>query len=441
MVISYTFHISSKGNAISTKVQVARVEKHNTRAYGSSTYDRSKVIVLRGSGKATLDEIKRIYHEEFDEAIDRFNEKMIEAGTPERQRYISRDSAGHLMKDKDGRYVRTKDPDPYFNEVSSRSQTQIAIEIIVELGDRDFWSDKSEEQKRVMERIFDEQIRELMKLVPELRIASAEVHFDEISPHMHTVVVPVASGYKIGLEKRVSKTRVFTKERLSFLQDRMREAAEREMKKYPETFRDVQIKEKKEGRNVDLPKKLLAPFYALQKEIERLKTEIHELKKEKAEIKKSCDEREKKIEQRERTLDERKVYIEKKEAEIGGREKSVEKREAAVRRDWGELEDYRREVQEASRKMLEEIKRKRRKVTARMLSFIKGKERSVIERFIEKEEKIEAELVRTAAYYDRCSAPFDTEAQTDRIVVEVMTETEVPEKEREDAEVVQEHEL
>ena len=235
MKISYSFHISSKGSAISTKVQVARVEKHNVRAYGSSTYDRSKVVVLRGSGKATLDEIKAIYHDEFDEAIDRFNEKMIEAGTPERQRYIRRDGAGHLMKDKDGRYVRTKDPDPYFNEISARSQTQIAIEIVIEVGDQDFWSDKSEEQKKVMEKIFEEQLRELEVLVPELRIVSAEIHFDEKSPHLHIVAVPVASGYRIGLEKRVSKTRVFTKERLSFLQDQMREAAEREMKKYPET--------------------------------------------------------------------------------------------------------------------------------------------------------------------------------------------------------------
>ncbi len=57
-------------------------------------------------------------------------------------------------------------------------------------------------------------------------VANAVVHMDEDSPHMHVVGVPVATGYKKGLSKQVSKRKVFTKEVLSeVLQDELRAVA------------------------------------------------------------------------------------------------------------------------------------------------------------------------------------------------------------------------
>ncbi len=63
----------------------------------------------------------------------------------------------------------------------------------------------------------------LQKLLPEFKIANAVIHFDEASPHMHVVGVPVWEGAKRGLSKKVSKRNVFTPQTLSvILQDKLR---------------------------------------------------------------------------------------------------------------------------------------------------------------------------------------------------------------------------
>lgn len=92
-------------------------------------------------------------------------------------------------------------------------------------------------------------LAELQYLLPQFVVANAVVHMDEDSPHMHVVGVPVATGYKKGLSKQVSKRKVFTKEVLSeVLQDELRAVAN---KKVRIAF-DEQIREKSKGRNHDL---------------------------------------------------------------------------------------------------------------------------------------------------------------------------------------------
>lgn len=54
-----------------------------------------------------------------------------------------------------------------------------------------------------------------MELMPSFVVANAVVHYDEASPHMHVVGVPVERGFKRGLETKVSKRSVFTQKTLS----------------------------------------------------------------------------------------------------------------------------------------------------------------------------------------------------------------------------------
>jgi hypothetical protein len=103
----------------------------------------------------------------------------------------------------------------------------------------------------------------LQELIPEFKVANAVIHFDEESPHMHVVGVPVHDGYKNGLFKRVSKRNVFTQEVLSgILQDKLRTEVE-------QCFR-FNVKEgfaeKKNGRNQDLT----VLEYKVAKESEKL---------------------------------------------------------------------------------------------------------------------------------------------------------------------------
>ena len=124
----------------------------------------------------------------------------------------------------------------------------MAVEIIIQIGDREFWK-QFDDMKSYMKLSYQIILDELRKRLPQFVVANAVVHLDEDSPHMHIVGVPVADGYKKGLCKQVSKRKVFTKEVLSrVLQDELREVANKEV----DDWFGEQIKEKSKGRNHDL---------------------------------------------------------------------------------------------------------------------------------------------------------------------------------------------
>ncbi len=62
---------------------------------------------------------------------------------------------------------------------------------------------------------------DLEMLVPNFKIASAIIHYNETSPHMHIVGVPIKEKSKYGMELQVGKSDVFTKDSLKVLQDKM----------------------------------------------------------------------------------------------------------------------------------------------------------------------------------------------------------------------------
>lgn len=246
MAFSYSFHLSAKSHAVSNTGKVASVSKHNLRAYQSNNYDKGLINVLEGSKTNIMDDIAKIYAEEFKEPLKAYNERV------RADRQI----------------------DDYLKHVSD-SRSDVAAEIIIQVGDRDFWADKTAADKRVMDEIFQKQLDHLKQECPNFKIASAVIHYDESSPHMHVVGVPIADGYKKGLEKQVAKTKVFTQESLSTLQDTMRNNVT-ELIRSKEVFADVQLKDKEKGRNKDIPKESLDEFYSLQEQNKELAAEQQE---------------------------------------------------------------------------------------------------------------------------------------------------------------------
>ena len=251
MSISYSFHLSNKSNAVTNTGKIVSVSRHNLRQYSSEHYDRNKIEVLRGSDKSILDDVKRIYHEEFDAALESYNKGK-------RSDRVIGDYLEHV----------------------SRSRSDVACEIIIQVGDKDFWEGKSLAERKRMTPVFERQLRRLEELVPEFRVASAIIHYDESSPHMHVVGVPVSSGYKKGLAKQVAKTKVFTADRLSDLQDRMR--ADLEQARYSIPSFDLlldghELNDKEKGRNKDLPKNSLAEFRLLKSQIAHMRSEMAEM--------------------------------------------------------------------------------------------------------------------------------------------------------------------
>ena len=232
---SYTAHVSNRKSAITSKSKLKTVANHNLRKYRSSDYSRDNILLLYGTGNLYKD-VQEVYHREFDEAVRIYNENQ---------------------KRKDRKI------DDYFEHVSELNQ-DMAVEIIFQRGDKEFWEKHGDKAER-MEFVYSYTLRKLQEFIPEFKVANAVIHFDEASPHMHVVGVPVYDGYKKGLSKRVSKRNVFTQEVLSgVLQDKLRSEAEGCFKfNVKETFA-----EKKQGRNRDLS----VLEYKVAKESEKLET-------------------------------------------------------------------------------------------------------------------------------------------------------------------------
>ena len=154
----------------------------------------------------------------------------------------------------------------YFKKVCE-SQNDIACEIIIELGDMDFWNDKDQEYRLKMIDVFNEQIKDLTKIVPTFKIANATIHFDETSPHMHVVGVPVVESCTRGMKKQVGKSKLFTKTSLTEIQDKMRNACIKSYNKFYEV--DTRLKEKQKGRNQDINVKDMSNYKKIKKQLDK----------------------------------------------------------------------------------------------------------------------------------------------------------------------------
>ena len=237
MAISYSLHLGNSSNSIRTLKDLQKVSKHNLRRYKER--EEADIEVLRGSSEAI--DIARIFHEEFDEALLKYNQKV------RKDRQI----------------------EDYLKHVDE-SKYDLCCELIIQVGNKDFFSDISKDKQKELVPLFEAQLQKLEELLPGFKIASAVAHFDEHTPHLHVVGVPI-QHYEKGLSKRVSKSKVFTRDSLAMLQREMRKACEEEMQ-HIELFNQVELKEKELGHSKWMPKEVLEEFYALKKRIEELRS-------------------------------------------------------------------------------------------------------------------------------------------------------------------------
>ena len=143
----------------------------------------------------------------------------------------------------------------------------MACEVIIELGDMDFWQDKDKKYRYKMIDVYREQIQSLSKIIPNFKVANATVHFDETSPHMHVVGVPIIDNCKRGMKKQVGKSQLFTKTLLSETQDKMRNSCIKSYNKFYDV--ELQLKEKQKGRNQDINVKDMGNYKNFKKQMEQ----------------------------------------------------------------------------------------------------------------------------------------------------------------------------
>ena len=235
---------SLSNNAIQNANDLSRVNKHNLRDYDNQ---RDLITTIYGTNDI-VEDVKQVY-------LDEFEQSRIE--------YNSKTRADRQVKD-------------YFQKVCN-SQNDIACEIIIELGDMDFWLDKDDEYRFKMTDVYNEQIQDLTKILPTFKIANATIHYDETSPHMHVIGIPVIDNCKRGMKKQVGKSQLFTKIILAEIQDKMRNACIKSYNKFYDV--DSRLKTKQEGRNQDINVKEMGNYREFKRKLEQERKKLENANK------------------------------------------------------------------------------------------------------------------------------------------------------------------
>jgi len=226
---------SKSNNAIQNAASLSKCDNHNCRKYDDREYDNE---IIRGTN-SIVNYVKKLYKDEFEEARLEYNNRQV----------------------REDRKIKD-----YFTHVSNNTKNDLACEIIIELGDMKFWGTKDINYKMKMTNVFKEQVKDLEKLVPDFKIASAIIHYDETSPHLHIIGVPIKYKNKYGMSKQVGKSDVFTKETLTKIQDKIRiQCMESFNKEYHTNYK---LKPKLKGRNRDYHISEMENYQKMKKSLE-----------------------------------------------------------------------------------------------------------------------------------------------------------------------------
>lgn len=270
---------SMSNNAIQNAQQLSRVDKHNYRKYDNEQDD---IVIVRGTS-SLYNDVKKLYLKEFEEARIKYNETQRE----------------------------TRKINNYFSHISNNAKNDLACELIIELGNKQYWDTKDIDFKKRMTSVYSKQVEDLEMLVPNFKVASAIIHYDETSPHMHIVGVPIKYKNKNGMEKQVGKSDVFTKESLKILQRKMRTLCiEYFNKEY--NLNDT-LKPKLKGRNIDINVNDMDNYTLMKEQLEKNQQKLEQANKKSLDLKESTKDVKNLVKDLKTTLTSKDKYILKQE--------------------------------------------------------------------------------------------------------------------------------
>lgn len=191
--ISVSFTVGTYDYAIPNLKKLEKIDKHNNRKYYVSyrkelDLSLSKHNILIKGTNNLVEDVKKIYKEEFDEAVFKYNEKQT----------------------REDRKIGD-----YFEKICNDKQKNIAMEIILQIGDVKDWENIPLEDRKKMADVFLNGTAIINSRG--LKVAHSILHLDESTPHCHLIVIPVAKGFKKGMEKQVSTRQILDKTGLAML--------------------------------------------------------------------------------------------------------------------------------------------------------------------------------------------------------------------------------
>lgn len=268
--ISVSMHLGSGKNAINNMDKIKRADLHNNRKYKNNKNQEIDLslsqynITLVGTKNITED-IKEFYKKEFGEALYNYNKKQ--------QR-------------EDRKIV------DYLEKMNNDTKSNIAVEMIFQIGDIEDWKDKTLEDKAKTKDIFKLAIPILEK--KGIKTFNASIHLDETSPHLHLLAVPVAEKQTRGLEKQVSQNKVITKSVLNDIRKEVEKTflteynrifnTNKELKKGSEITEHLQVQDYKDTKKIlEVAKKVKDKILlkeAIEQDYKKISSEVKEKEKE-----------------------------------------------------------------------------------------------------------------------------------------------------------------
>ena len=146
---------------------------HNSRKFKAENVDGNRTHL---NIDYCNENIKKVYHELFDDALKKYNDKQTRA-----DRKI----------------------EDYYEKIRNSKQEKPFHELILQIGDKENMSAESENGE-LARQILDEYYSGFQERNPHLKVFSAHLHMDEATPHLHIDFVPFTTGSKRGLDTRVS---------------------------------------------------------------------------------------------------------------------------------------------------------------------------------------------------------------------------------------------
>ena len=146
---------------------------HNRRDFIAENVDSSRTPL---NIEYRNEDIRAVYHELFDDALARYNEKQTR-----KDRII----------------------DDYYEKIRTGKQEKLFEELIIQIGNKDDMN-ASSENGQLARQMLNEYMQSFEQRNPTLRVFSAHLHMDEATPHLHIDFIPFTTGSKRGLETRVS---------------------------------------------------------------------------------------------------------------------------------------------------------------------------------------------------------------------------------------------
>lgn len=228
MGYSMSLHISKGNHSITTLKHLEKIEKHNLRKFKNNDNKGYILELLKPEDVSLVESFKKHLDDKMKEAIIDYNSDKI----PSRKIYGIDD---YIQKIENG-----------------RRQQNLAVEMIVGVGDRQMWQQEPfKSDRNSINKVFEGYVKHLQEEIPNFTLVSATIHQDEDTPHLHIVGIPLTETKQRGIKIKISKGAVFTKEKLIDLQKDVREYFEKGINENYNLDEPFKFGEKQTGRNWD----------------------------------------------------------------------------------------------------------------------------------------------------------------------------------------------